>query len=250
MTDSMECAEPPPHLLDAGLNHGNLMDTFGQIGITVDLHPEDVRRIVLRQIPPVERKDDEFITMSDLKRERGWTDTSIKKFAPIPDHFVKNPHYKSAAPMRLYRVSRIREIEATPEFQDYMEKSMRRRQGAQQAIETKREKTMDIAWTMPIHVEVVPNVIDEAIATYNEWKIEHDDWDKRVSSDTDQNVLERIAVNHIRHNLTTYECHLYEIQGLVGNDEAYRILKGRVLQEIGAAYPELCVECKRQETEI
>jgi hypothetical protein len=54
-----------------------------------------------------------MITPTGLRAE-GWTDTLISKFLGDPDVLTKNPHYKSAAPMRLYYRSRVEAESADP----------------------------------------------------------------------------------------------------------------------------------------
>ena len=44
---------------------------------------------------------------SELK-QRGWTDGLIKKFLPKPDETKTNPVIKSAAPMKLYKIKRVK----------------------------------------------------------------------------------------------------------------------------------------------
>ena len=48
-----------------------------------------------------------------LISERGWTKGLINELLGEPDLFVDNPHYKSAAPMRLYFLDRVKHIEQT-----------------------------------------------------------------------------------------------------------------------------------------
>lgn len=70
------------------------------------------------------------ITPAKLKGERDWTDGAIKKFLGEPDERVKNPHYASAAPMRLYTLKRVCTTENTPEFQEWQEKYLQRKESA------------------------------------------------------------------------------------------------------------------------
>jgi hypothetical protein len=52
-----------------------------------------------------------LFTMRQLK-QRGWTAALIKKFLDPPDATRPNPHYKSAAPMRLYMATRVEAVES------------------------------------------------------------------------------------------------------------------------------------------
>jgi hypothetical protein len=50
------------------------------------------------------RREDPLVTLSTL-RERGWTDAGILRYLGDPDRVAPNPHYRRAAPMRLYRLA-------------------------------------------------------------------------------------------------------------------------------------------------
>jgi hypothetical protein len=64
--------------------------------------------------------EDESLTLSELK-ERGWTDSIIKKMNLFPDKLAKNPHYLKAAPMKLYFISRIEELEKSEQFSNLIQ---------------------------------------------------------------------------------------------------------------------------------
>ena len=58
-------------------------------------------------------REKEKITQTRLISERGWTKGLINELLGEPDVFLDNPHYKSAAPMRLYFLDRVKQIEQT-----------------------------------------------------------------------------------------------------------------------------------------
>lgn len=58
-------------------------------------------------------REKEKITQTRLISERGWTKGLISELLGEPDVFLDNPHYKSAAPMRLYFLDRVKHIEQT-----------------------------------------------------------------------------------------------------------------------------------------
>ena len=60
-------------------------------------------------------QEKEKITQTRLISERGWTKGLINELLGEPDVLVDNPHYKSAAPMRLYFLDRVKDIEQTSE---------------------------------------------------------------------------------------------------------------------------------------
>ena len=57
-----------------------------------------------------------YICKSDLKSKRGWTDMMIKKFLPTCDLEKKNPHYRHAAPILLYSMEKVEQIENSIDF--------------------------------------------------------------------------------------------------------------------------------------
>jgi len=60
--------------------------------------------------------------------------------------------------------------------------------------------------------------------------------------------LDRITVNHLRHELSSYEAELAALFGKTGRAEATAVIRKRVYRAIADAYPELAAECGRQLT--
>ncbi|MCW3012185.1 MAG: hypothetical protein JWO90_2589, partial [Solirubrobacterales bacterium] len=56
-----------------------------------------------------------LISASDLKRQRGWTETLVSVLLGAPDAHGPNPH-GFRAPMRFYREDRVLSAEAEPPF--------------------------------------------------------------------------------------------------------------------------------------
>jgi hypothetical protein len=67
----------------------------------------------------------------------GWTRRLIDKLLGEPDKLARNPHYISAAPMRLYLLERVAEIEQTPEYQTALAELGPRREAAWAAAATR-----------------------------------------------------------------------------------------------------------------
>jgi len=63
-------------------------------------------------------------------------------------------------------------------------------------------------------------------------------------------VLQRIAVNYLRHCLTHYEDMLYSVSGNFGADRIRITIKSKILNVIAEAYPYLKEECISQGGEI
>jgi hypothetical protein len=49
-------------------------------------------------------------------KARGWTEAMIRELLGAPDVLTDNPHYKSAAPRRLWRLQKVQAAEGTPGF--------------------------------------------------------------------------------------------------------------------------------------
>ena len=86
--------------------------------------------------------DNKMITQSRIIEEYGWTKSLISKF--LPDPVLKaNPHYRKAAPMRLWDEDTVKQVMTTSEFQDAMEKANKRKKSASKAVETKYSNMND-----------------------------------------------------------------------------------------------------------
>ena len=71
-------------------------------------------------------------------KERGWTEAMIRDLLGKPDTLRDNPHYKSAAPMRLWRLQHVEAVEATPEFAQRKARANGQRAAATKAAQTKK----------------------------------------------------------------------------------------------------------------
>jgi hypothetical protein len=71
-------------------------------------------------------------------KARGWTEAMIRDLLGDPDLTVDNPHYKTAAPMRLWRLQRAEAAEALPEFTVRRERAAAQCAAAAKASETRK----------------------------------------------------------------------------------------------------------------
>lgn len=182
-------------------------------------------------------------------RERGWTPGLINTFLGEPDALKRNPHYAKAAPMRLYALARVEAAERSAGFVTARAGSARRVNGAKKAVETKRESLLRQVAEMQVSVQVQPvaMVLHLAIEAYNDRLLHTERFEVEPASETsDPAFLERITVNFIRHQLTTYDEKLEEVAGRVGVQDAVRAIRRKVFATITAAYPDLEQECYRQ----
>jgi hypothetical protein len=63
------------------------------------------------------------------ERHQAWTPTAITKFLGAADKLITNPAFRTAGKMRLYLISRVEAVEATPEWAAWVEHNARRSAG-------------------------------------------------------------------------------------------------------------------------
>ena len=187
----------------------------------------------------------QFITKTDLISIRKWTDRLIKKYMPVPDEIRNNPHYGRASEMKLYKISRVESIEKNEQFLIDFQKTILRRKSSAKMVETKKDNLLIEISELPISVEFIPRneLVPLVIDDYNDRNYYKDYLTLR---DLDQSTLERLTVNYIRHQLTSYDQCLGLIFSKVGKKEGYRLLIERIYNCISESYPELTRECTLQ----
>ena len=224
----------------------------------------------------------QMITQSTILA-MGWTKTMIKNLLPEPTE-RPNPHYKCAAPMKLWEQDKVLEVMETEDFKKALEKASKRKNAAKSAVKTKekrlKEKMVEIANSFEIRI-IPDDELIEKVLKHNEERIENNLWqsmlyyerkvdryiyDEYESYDDvcqeyedacykyenftlrtpNEETLMRWVVNYIRHNLISYDSTLFDNKGKVGKDEAYPIFKKAVLDRIAATYPKYAAECQRQ----
>ena len=186
--------------------------------------------------------------------ERGWTEGLMNKFLKDIDPELRiNPFYKSAPPMKMYEEGLIQEIEETPEFQEALVKSERRKKSAQKAIETKKKTTFEQTQKaiQDIHVKLLDadKLRSNTFYHIRQHNYERDDYDSNPEEASEE-TIQRWMVNYIRHCLTQYDKALDANFGKVGSSKAYLKLKLAVLDKIAEAYPYLKGECNRQKQRL
>lgn len=179
----------------------------------------------------------------------------IKAFLPEHDRVVPNPHYKCAAPMRLYSLPRVEAAEATDEWRALKLKAEIRQSAAFQAAETKKRELLRALEGVAIEVPKLTekDLVERACAHYNQraaarfFSSSSDEERFRpADAKSDESFLARISVNYLRHEMSPYEERLAEVFGMVGAEEARRLIREKVYAAIARAYPGLTEECGRQ----
>lgn len=193
-----------------------------------------------------------MITQSRIIGEYGWTKSLINKFLPEPI-LRKNPHYRSAAPMKVWDEETVKQVMKTSNFQNAMEKTSKRKIAANKAIATKRDNMFN-------HTEQFINSITITVLPENElkkrtlhakqcWYDCHSygkDYFEKDAYTADDDTINRWIVNYIRHNLVAYDHFLDGIKGKVGSMDAYPEVKIAILKKIAIAYPQYKEECDEQ----
>lgn len=189
-----------------------------------------------------------MLIAGDLKKERGWTDTQIRTFLPEPDKLARNPRSRKAAPMKLYALERVERIEASPEYRRAREASRNRQLAARERALAKKKEAIAAAEALPLRINPEPWALvqQKAVEHYNR-RLRRGQ--SPAGPGTVRHRLDRLTVNYLRHQQTSYETELQAFKGVVGVGEAYLVVRNRILDLIAATYPALADECGRQKFE-
>jgi hypothetical protein len=187
----------------------------------------------------------DMLTMPKL-RERGWTPAMVRDLLGDPDELRRNPVYRSAAPMGLWAAARVTAAEAGSAFAQRQATASKRSAASAEVAARKRQELLAKAASVPVRVPLMvrERLIREACASYNEFHAEYADFMATPGSDPE--FLDRITVNYLRHELSSYETELAALFGKTGRAEATAVIRRRVYRAIAGAYPELAAECGRQ----
>jgi hypothetical protein len=182
-----------------------------------------------------------MFNISKLK-DRGWTQGLIKRFLGEPDATRPNRYRnRRRSPVKLYKVSRVEEAEASPEFAEAKSKAMVRSEAATKAAQRRAASLLAEADAIAISVMRIslPTLRQAAV------QFERDKW-KGNGHRANKGKVRRSMVNHARHNLTGYDAIIDGLFAKVGKRQAYKLLKVRTLEAIATVYPELAGECRAQ----
>ncbi|MEZ0064866.1 hypothetical protein ABIA32_000854 [Streptacidiphilus sp. MAP12-20] len=200
--------------------------------------------------PPITHR---YLSLAGL-RHRGWTPSMVAKLLGAPDKTVRNPHFHGAAPSRLYAVARVEAAEATDAFAALASAASRRASCSRAAAERRRRAVLAEVAGLCIRVpRLAPDCLtSRAVAHRNHRdaqracrRVEHRPAPASVDA-AEPGALRRWQVNYLRHALTDYDAVLDGLAGTAGRAEAELLLRRRVYEAIGAAYPHLAAECRRQ----
>jgi len=97
----------------------------------------------------------EYISISGLKYE-GWTEGAIATFLGEPDKIAKNPHYKSASPMKLYIRDKVTNIQQTEEWKQWFDgaKEKRKKASERQKIQMDKRRKELVDYINELEIEI------------------------------------------------------------------------------------------------
>lgn len=188
-----------------------------------------------------------YLSKSKIK-ERGWTDTLIRKFLPVHDTERPNPHYRKAPPMLLYLEERVLEAEQSPAFKESVDKGLKRKLGAKKAVDAKKSHLLEEIENLTIEVPYLDKatLLKKACEHYYTIWSHLGSKEKYASLNAGEAFLHRIVVNYLRHAVSSYEQALAQTAGRVGRKDAGFLIRKKVYGAIAEKYPWLKLECDSQ----
>lgn len=203
------------------------------------------------------------MTKTDVKKRPGWNDDRLERYLGAPDFTTENSYRKNSI-TNWYMTKRVEKAEKYKTFQKEAQKSIsqhaKRKEAGRKAAETKRAKTRQLVEDRLKEVILVQEVkglkkrqlYNLAVDHYNdlhEWRaIERNNYNFEYATvqGSSEDFLERIAVNFLRHDGTTYDEELEAYFNQVGKHEAINAVRKHIYDLISCEYPYLSAECSRQ----
>jgi len=150
--------------------------------------------------------------------------------------------------MGLWDADRVAAAEEGPEFAGRLEQSRTRSAAAAAAAGRKRADLIAQASAIRIRVPQVPwdDLVRQACSHYNRLHADRGDYVRTASAADSPEFLQRITVNYLRHERTTYEAELDAVYRKVGTAAAEPVIRRRAYAAIAEAYPGLAAECEWQ----
>lgn len=169
-----------------------------------------------------------FVTLTDLKKEYRLSQKWIELLGPA-DKEKKNPHYRCAAPMKLYRKSRVDEFCKIhgEEYVKQRAKAEKRSRRSREVSDKKFEETLEYAQTVLIKLGSFPRNLRQTCFDHLEYRAFERGWYDYIPK-----VTERQVVNMLRHEYTNYHALLNSLFRRIGRWDAYPIIKDRVNRAI------------------
>lgn len=191
-----------------------------------------------------------YLCKSQVKK-LGFSEKMIKELLPEPEE-RPNPHYRKAAPMKVWTTEVIQTVMRTSEYEEAHQAYAVRSAAARKPYERKCEETQELLQELVegIRVKVIP--LDElekrAVRHRQRWYDANRPYEDFNAEEAGDRTRNRWMVNCIRHELTSYEVMLRRMQGRSGSEGAYCRIFAAVLDAIADAYPTFREECERQKS--
>ena len=177
-----------------------------------------------------------YISRTDLKKERGWTDGLIREFLPTSDKEYTNTFGKLS---KLYLLSRVFEIEQSPEYKARLPEIYRLKARADKTVRSREDKTLE--WAENVPIKLLQLDMFDLYKRALRWK-EITDF-----SEISEDVAKRWMVNYLRHRCTDYDgLTTAGLHNKIGRHKAYRVIRERTLILIGVRYPILYQAAQEQ----
>lgn len=193
-------------------------------------------------------EEEKLVTQSTVL-SMGFTKSMIAKLLPAPT-LKQNPHYKSSAPMKLWKEADVLAAMDTDAFREAAAKAERRKAAASKGIDTKRKNAEVLADELISAIRVqrveLPELERLALDAQQKW---YNFRGRGGIEFPNREDVDRWMVNYIRHELCEYDDSLYTLfrPGRMANkDMLYPKIKNETLAKIAQVYPELAEECKKQ----
>ena len=236
-------------------------------GETWAKHTKGLRPKALRPDPPRvrdpkprETPKPRYMTVTRLKQQFGWTDRLITRYLGTHDQEGTNPHYKSAAPMRLFSIERTNDTQAkSPHIQQELQKNLDKRaktQAASQAnvLKQREQLLQETEAMLPIFTNLphtnAGRLMEKATRQRRKFLEETLDYGYYNVPINDGGPADQArAVSMIRHEHTNYDDLLETMPrstNAVTNTLIYLTVKTGVNNLIANTIPQLADACMTQ----
>lgn len=177
-----------------------------------------------------------MLIATQLKKQRGWTDTDICKFLPTPCDTRPNPNYKSGPPMKLYGEARVIDIENSDEFKAREPERKKGKAAAALALETKEKNMKQLAKRLIDSLRIqslppYPKLLGMALSSKRHYEMSRGNYDIDYS-DIDTETAERWVENFVRHEKSNYDFVWTQVKGKVGAGKAYNEIRDAIDKKI------------------
>lgn len=193
------------------------------------------------------------LTRAELST-RGWTRSMVIALLDPPDQRKPNPFYRSSTPMYLYRLERVEQAEAGPEFARLSRRARLRSAQAKATAQRRRDALLAEVRSGSITLPSMTRaeLAEAAVRHRNKreeqrcYLVPDRHFEPATVDDIDPVTLARWQVDYLRRRQTGYDQLMSAVTGRVGRADATRAIRAKLYNAIATAYPSLRRECDRQ----